>query len=58
MIEKSTYVTQEEKISRARRICLTMATKMKTSQTDWASIEQGREKVYSIMYYVVIDIGH
>ena len=33
---------KEEKISRARKICLTKATEMKTSHADWASIEQGR----------------
>ena len=33
---------KEEKISRARKVCLTKATAMKTSHADWASIEQGR----------------
>ena len=43
--DREIYPNQDEKISRARRICLTMATAMKTSQADWASIEQ--ERVFS-----------
>ena len=39
--------SKEEKISRARKICLTKATAMKTSNADWASIEQERNKEVS-----------